>query len=86
MQLNYANAALCMSELAPGGVPTMVINDNACLLVKRGALETIASKLAPTEAESGPLERVPVFGQRSKLVEKTQLGDFHERQLRSLQQ
>ncbi|MDF9907298.1 UNVERIFIED_ORG: hypothetical protein OKW15_005254 [Pseudomonas reinekei] len=26
----------------------MVVNDNACLLDKRGALETIASKLAPT--------------------------------------
>ena len=27
----------------------MVVNDYACLLVKRGALESIASKLAPTE-------------------------------------
>jgi putative Mg2+ transporter-C (MgtC) family protein len=27
----------------------MVVNDNACLLAKRGALESIASKLAPTE-------------------------------------
>ncbi|EJM60530.1 hypothetical protein PMI28_01273 [Pseudomonas sp. GM48] len=26
----------------------MIVNDNACLLGKRGALETIASKLAPT--------------------------------------
>ncbi|MGX1085747.1 hypothetical protein AB7M25_003695 [Pseudomonas sp. AP3_22 TE3818] len=26
----------------------MVINDNACDLDKRGALESIASKLAPT--------------------------------------
>jgi hypothetical protein len=26
----------------------MVVNDNACGLVKRGALESIASKLAPT--------------------------------------
>ncbi|EJM38152.1 putative membrane protein [Pseudomonas sp. GM33] len=26
----------------------MVVNDNACLLAKRGALESIASKLAPT--------------------------------------
>ncbi len=26
----------------------MVANDNACLLAKRGALESIASKLAPT--------------------------------------
>jgi hypothetical protein len=26
----------------------MVVNDNACLLTKRGALESIASKLAPT--------------------------------------
>ncbi len=29
------------------GLPAMV--DNACLLVKHGALESIASKLAPTE-------------------------------------
>ena len=26
----------------------MVVNDNACLLAKRGVLESIASKLAPT--------------------------------------
>jgi hypothetical protein len=26
----------------------MVVNDTACLLDKRGALESIASKLAPT--------------------------------------
>jgi len=26
----------------------MVVNDYACLLAKRGALETIASELAPT--------------------------------------
>ena len=26
----------------------MVVNDNACFLVKRGALESIASELAPT--------------------------------------
>ncbi|MEX5685794.1 hypothetical protein [Pseudomonas silesiensis] len=26
----------------------MIVNDNACDLVKRGALEFIASKLAPT--------------------------------------
>ncbi|MNI99727.1 hypothetical protein D3C73_1588850 [compost metagenome] len=26
----------------------MVVNDNACLLAERGALESIASKLAPT--------------------------------------
>ncbi|PTR28039.1 hypothetical protein C8K63_102264 [Pseudomonas sp. GV085] len=29
----------------------MVVNDNAYLLAKRGALESIASKLAPTEEE-----------------------------------
>jgi hypothetical protein len=28
----------------------MVVNDAACLLTKRGALESIASKLAPTES------------------------------------
>jgi hypothetical protein len=26
----------------------MVVNDNACVLTKRGALESIASRLAPT--------------------------------------
>jgi len=26
----------------------MVVNDNACLPAERGAIETIASKLAPT--------------------------------------
>ncbi|QCY11276.1 hypothetical protein ELQ88_10850 [Pseudomonas sp. MPC6] len=31
----------------------MDVNDNACLLVKRGALESIASKLAPT-AKAAP--------------------------------
>jgi len=30
------------------GLPAMVVNDNACELDKRGALESIASKLAPT--------------------------------------
>ena len=39
---------LCRSELAPGGVPTMDVNDNAFFLNERIALETIASKLAPT--------------------------------------
>ncbi|PAM81205.1 hypothetical protein CES87_26630 [Pseudomonas sp. ERMR1:02] len=38
----------CRSKLAPGGVPTMVVNDYACLLVKHGALKYIASELAPT--------------------------------------
>jgi len=28
----------------------MVVNDNACELVKRGALESIASRLAPVSA------------------------------------
>ncbi len=28
----------------------MVVNDNACLLAKRSALESIASELAPTVA------------------------------------
>ncbi|MCP2069787.1 UNVERIFIED_ORG: hypothetical protein J2Y84_005113 [Pseudomonas reinekei] len=30
----------------------MVVNDNACDLDKRGAFESIASKLAPTDAVS----------------------------------
>jgi hypothetical protein len=30
----------------------MIVNDNACGLVQRGVLETIASKLAPTGLRS----------------------------------
>ncbi|MGF6520621.1 hypothetical protein QF018_001701, partial [Pseudomonas laurylsulfatiphila] len=30
------------------GLPAMVVNDNACEPDERGALESIASKLAPT--------------------------------------
>ncbi len=30
----------------------MDVNDNACFLIKRGALESIASKLAPTKAKA----------------------------------
>jgi hypothetical protein len=38
---------ICRSELAPGGVPTMDVNDDeGCL--KRGAFTSFASKLAPT--------------------------------------
>ena len=32
----------CRSELAPGGVSTMDVNDNACCLEERAALESIA--------------------------------------------
>jgi hypothetical protein len=63
----------------------MVVNDDAFILDKRVALKTIASKLAPTK-NGISRERVPAIGQGSKLVEQTQLGDFHERQLRCLQQ
>jgi hypothetical protein len=52
----------CRSELAPGGVPTKVVNDNAGCLIPRGALAFFASALAPTgetfvqvESESGRL-------------------------------
>ncbi|PMZ87947.1 hypothetical protein C1X61_15995 [Pseudomonas sp. FW215-T2] len=38
----------CRSELAAGGVPTMVVNDNAHCLNVRVALTFFASKLAPT--------------------------------------
>ena len=41
------------SKLAPGGVPTMVVNDDAYLQVKRGALEFFASRLAPTVIGGG---------------------------------
>ena len=32
----------------------MDVNDNACFLNKRGALESIASKLAPTQSNYHP--------------------------------
>ena len=35
-------------SLVGAGLPAMVINDNACEPDKRGALESIASRLAPT--------------------------------------
>ncbi len=38
----------CRSELAPGGVPTMDVNDDEGCRDERGALEFFASKLAPT--------------------------------------
>ena len=44
---------LWRSELAPGGVPTMVVSGNAYSLAERGALESIASKLAPTLMHAG---------------------------------
>jgi hypothetical protein len=43
-----ANPISCRSELAPGGVPTMDVNDDEDFLDERGALKSIASKLAPT--------------------------------------
>ncbi|RAI63560.1 hypothetical protein DOZ80_28510 [Pseudomonas fluorescens] len=38
----------CRSELAPGGVPTRVVNDTAGNQTPRGALGFLASELAPT--------------------------------------
>ncbi|POF40386.1 hypothetical protein B0D71_20900 [Pseudomonas laurylsulfativorans] len=35
-------------SLVGAGLPAIVVNDNACGLDKRGALESIASKPAPT--------------------------------------
>ncbi|PVZ52242.1 hypothetical protein C9422_31345, partial [Pseudomonas sp. B1(2018)] len=44
-------SSLLQSRSSVGaGLPAMVVNDDACLLAKRGALETLASKLAPTVA------------------------------------
>jgi hypothetical protein len=40
--------AYCRRELAPGGVPTMVVNDDAGLQNTHVALTSFASKLAPT--------------------------------------
>jgi hypothetical protein len=36
----------------------MAVNNNACFLNKRAALESIASKLAPTEARESPLATI----------------------------
>ncbi len=46
--------AHCRSELAPGGVPTMVVNDDMGFLDECGALRFFASKLAPTEKRIDP--------------------------------
>jgi len=39
---------ICRSEQAPGGVPTMDVNDDAGVLNASGALWFFASMLAPT--------------------------------------
>jgi len=39
---------MCVTHTVGASLLAMVINDNACLLAKRSALESIASKLAPT--------------------------------------
>ncbi|MDF9778513.1 hypothetical protein [Pseudomonas baetica] len=56
----------CGSELAPGGVPTMDVNDNACCLNARVVLAFFASKLAPTgkhtRIRTKPASRPPRFG------------------------
>ena len=43
----------------------MVVNDNACLLTKRGVLESIASKLAPT---GGGLRGIIVYRSYSRWI------------------
>jgi hypothetical protein len=40
--------ANALRVIVGAGLPAMVVNDNACKLDKRGALESIASKPAPT--------------------------------------
>ena len=56
----------CRSELAPGGVPTMVVNDNAGILMPLGVVEFIASKLAPTVSGSFSLSDDPQTGAEIK--------------------
>lgn len=43
----------------------MIVNENACLLTKRSALESIASQLAPTNSRQGG----EVSGLRFRLTE-----------------
>ncbi|MFL8992265.1 hypothetical protein Q7W64_29715, partial [Pseudomonas sp. LLb12B] len=49
--LDAIGTTLQRAEQIPVGASllAMIVNDNASLLAKRGALESIASKLAPTE-------------------------------------
>jgi len=56
----------CRSELAPGGVPTMVVNDNTGILMPLGVVEFIASKLAPTVSGSFSLSDDPQTGAEIK--------------------
>ncbi|PYY66042.1 hypothetical protein CRX42_34670, partial [Pseudomonas jessenii] len=44
-------------SLVGAGLPAMVVNDNACDLDNRGALESIASKPAPTVWRSHHFDR-----------------------------
>jgi hypothetical protein len=50
--------AVQLKERSPVGASllAMVVNDAACLLTKRSALESIASKLAPTVSGSFSLD------------------------------
>ncbi|BFT64592.1 hypothetical protein PMm318_A53510 [Pseudomonas moorei] len=49
-KIHFIRRAPCRSEPAPGGVPTMDVNDEAGCLNARVARSFIASRLAPTEA------------------------------------
>ena len=49
---------LCRSELA------MDVNDNACDLDQRGVLESIASRLAPTDVDSDRATAPEASGQQ----------------------
>ncbi|PMZ76993.1 hypothetical protein C1X65_08420 [Pseudomonas sp. FW305-70] len=59
----------------------MVVNDNACELDKRGALEPIASKLAPTvSAWAWPLVGAGLSGRRiAAMVVNDNAGDLDKR-------
>jgi hypothetical protein len=50
------SAIPCRSERAPGGVPTMVVNDDAGQLSARGDLRFFASMLAPTGDRGTPVK------------------------------
>jgi hypothetical protein len=58
-KIHFIRQAPCRSEPAPGGVPTMVVNDDAGCLNARVARTFIASRLAPTEKHSSA--RHPLF-------------------------
>ncbi len=67
----------------------MVVNDYACLLVVRGALESIASKLAPTGSLFYPLDlsgqlQAPTIGKGEAQAEEGK-NPYDRREIREAQ-